>query len=266
MSAGEKPKIEPRSLTQEQADAFYHHFRPEIAVITGGEPLLKFDVVKMIARSAAAYGGAVALLTNGSLITDRIIEEYNGLNEKAFYQISLDGTEQYHDYLRQRTGAFQEAVRAIDLCSATRLTKVRMTVTSDNFSQIPFIIQLLDQFGRNNIVLVMRPVRYTGRAIDNWPILSNGIIGDLDQFGDLSRFICVEKVNTPDKCGMGIDTIIVEPQGDIYPCYHVLYKPDYKMGNFFDDYLNLSVRMDFANYQGRCYVKEVLGFGLPPKG
>jgi uncharacterized protein len=76
----------------------------------GGEPLLALPIVEEIqgyafdlARRHAAIHFAGSMTTNGSLLTRRRFERLLGL-EVRDYQISLDGTQETHDSMRQRLG------------------------------------------------------------------------------------------------------------------------------------------------------------------
>ena len=258
MSAGEHSQVITKEFSEEEADRFYNFFKPDVVSATGGEPLLNQKLVKALAKSTAKYGGALELVTNGLLLTKELVEELNALNKNTFYQISLDGSKEYHDHLRGKDGAYDGAMKAIDLCSASgRLTKVRMTVTAQNFEQVPIMIRNLDKFKRNNIILVMRPVVVSGRAIKNKLQFGNIPFSDLDKFKDLPQNIQIETTDNIGKCGCGIDTIAIDPKGDIYPCCYLVFNPKYKMGDMFNDFKNLQEHKEFVNFGGSCYARHI---------
>ena len=258
MSAGEHEEVTPVNFTQDQSDTFYDFFKPDIVSATGGEPLLEIDLVKKLARSTSRYGGSLELVTNGLLLSEDIVKELNNLNDRTFYQISLDGNKEFHDSLRNLSGAYEEAIKAIDLASASgRPTKVRLTVTSENYEQIPEVIERLDEYQRENIHLVMRPIIISGRAKDNHLNFGNINFSDLDKLAENTRFIHVETTDNQGKCGCGIDTIAINPIGEIYPCCYMVFTPEYKMGNMFDNYEGLKEHPSFVNFGGDCYARSL---------
>ena len=256
MSAGEHSEVRTLKFTQEQADNFYGFFKPETVSATGGEPLLEYELVKTLARSTEKYGGALELVTNGLYLTKEKISELTGLNSKLFFQISLDGNENYHNELRQNKQAYESAIKAIDLCSQTdRLVKVRMTVTPFNQNQIPEVINLLDGYKKENIHLVMRPVIDSGRAKDNDLSFGNDFSGKLPSYDHLAKYIRVETTYNQDKCGCGRDTVAINPQGEIFPCCYMVFNPKYKMGNITENYKELQQNSEFTNFKGTCYAR-----------
>jgi sulfatase maturation enzyme AslB (radical SAM superfamily) len=180
------------------------------------------------------------------------------MNPKTFYQISLDGPESWHDYQRQRTGAFQRAMAAIATASASgRLTKVRMTVSDGNVNTISTLIKHLDALDRSNITLVMRPAVPSGRALENHIGLSDAYAyGALDAFKNEARVITVQTTDNMGKCGCGVDTVAIDPMGTLFPCTYFIFKPDYVMGRFGKIDLDLRRDVRFENYHGTCYARQ----------
>lgn len=256
LSAGEQ-SVETVPFSQKEADDFYGYFQPAVVSATGGEPLLEYELVKLLAKSTAKYGGSLELVTNGTLLSEGKVKTLNKLNEKTFYQISLDGNEVYHDTLRGRKGAYESALKAIDLCSSSgRTTKARMTVEKGNFYQVPEVINALDSLGRGNIRLVMRPVVVFGRAARNNLSFGEAPFESLESFRDLAQNIEVETTDNKGKCGCGQDTIAIDPKGDIYPCTYFVFRPEYRMGSFFGDFKEMAEHEEFVNAEGGCYARK----------
>ncbi len=80
-------------------------------VVTGGEPLLRPDLLEIVS-GAARLGYSVGIVTNGILLDEtraaKLLEA--GVRNVV---VSLDGPEEFHDWLRNRRGAFRLAVGAI---------------------------------------------------------------------------------------------------------------------------------------------------------
>ena len=253
LSAGEHPEVRTNIFTEEQADEFYGSIRPESVSATGGEPLVYPDLVRILARSTAKIGCALELVTSGLLLKKGLIKELNNLNDKTFYQISLDGTEEFHDHLRGKKGAYRKAMNAIKLCSESgRITKARMSVMPGNYNQIPEVIKTLDSFQRDNIQLVLRAALDAGRAHTNKLSFGSDYVQKLRQFIPLAKSI---KVSVTDRCGYCLDSLTIDPKGDIYPCCYFVFNPEYKMGHMSDP-KNLQTQPDFVNYTGKCFAVE----------
>ena len=85
--------------------------------LTGGEPLLKPDLAKIV--EAAADGCAVKLFTTGMGVSAERARELRGAGLFSV-SVSLDHwDEKVHDAGRRYPGAFREALRAIDVFLAT---------------------------------------------------------------------------------------------------------------------------------------------------
>ncbi len=64
-------------------------FSKPVIILTGGEPLLRSDIFDL-ARHGTAKGLRMVMATNGTLITDKTIEEMKGSGIQRV-SISLDG-------------------------------------------------------------------------------------------------------------------------------------------------------------------------------
>jgi MoaA/NifB/PqqE/SkfB family radical SAM enzyme len=80
--------------------------------ITGGEPLLRNDIVDII-NYIYSLGIFVALSTNGILFPEKIAK----INKLDSVTISLDGPEKIHDSIRGE-GSYNKAIQAIDMATA----------------------------------------------------------------------------------------------------------------------------------------------------
>ena len=256
LSAGEFSEAQ-MNFTSDTVDKFYSFFKPEIVSATGGEPLLFPDKTIMIARSTALYGGQIEIVTNGILLSEKLANMILEANPNTFFQISLDGLERYHNYLRNDTRAFKLALRAIKIASTLGvLVKVRLTATDQNFEQITGVINVLDSLESPNIRLVIRPVLSAGRALKNDLKITHDL-SEFDKFNYLSNAIKVETTDNSGKCGCGVDTITIDPFGDIYPCTYFVNMKEYRMGNIYQGFETLSENEEFKQFKGGCYARDL---------
>jgi len=135
-----------------------------ILILTGGEPLLRDDIFR-IASYGNEKGFRITMATNGTLVTSDIAKEM----KKAGVQrvsVSLDGaTPESHDNFRQVKGAFDAAVKGIDVLKAHGIPfQINTTVTAVNREELPEIHRLAVSLGAvaHHIFLLVP----TGRARD----------------------------------------------------------------------------------------------------
>jgi radical SAM protein with 4Fe4S-binding SPASM domain len=131
-------------------------------ILSGGEPLLRRDF-KNVAKAFDSVGMEVSLATNGTLITDEIVEFLGTLN-KVTLSISLDGGEVIHDRLRGQKGAHHHTMRAFELLKQAQINfDVNSTIFKGNLSEIPFLTKLSRDFDCNVRFSLLHP---NGRGED----------------------------------------------------------------------------------------------------
>lgn len=122
-------------------------YAPFILVLSGGEPLWRRDVFDL-ARRAKGKNMRVALATNGTLIDETMAQRIHdaGIERVA---ISLDGAEPVtHDTFRGHQGAFNAAIRGIEVLNELGVaTQVNTTVSRHNEHQLPEILKLAENLG-----------------------------------------------------------------------------------------------------------------------
>jgi radical SAM protein with 4Fe4S-binding SPASM domain len=119
-------------------------FRVPALLISGGEPLLRPDILEL-AEYATARGVRVSISTNGTLITDQIAERLHDIGV-SYVGVAIAGNEEVHDRVRGRSGAFRAAVGGIRRCRQAGVrVGVRFTATGDNIDCLPDILDLVEQ-------------------------------------------------------------------------------------------------------------------------
>ena len=125
--------------------------------ITGGEPMLHphfFELLEEIYKRGMFVD---ELNTNGYFINRQILDRMLQLNIRPTIKISFDGI-RHHDWLRNRKGAEQDALRAIKLCLERGFkVMVQTNVHRGNLDTLLETAKLLDSLG----VKSMRMIRTT---------------------------------------------------------------------------------------------------------
>ena len=121
-------------------------FGSPVILFSGGEPLMRPDLTRLI-RHAADRGMRAVISTNGTLITADKAAELKDLG-LSYVGISLDGLAEVNDRFRGVEGAFDLAVAGIKNCQAVGLkVGLRFTVNKRNATEIPAIFDLLEALG-----------------------------------------------------------------------------------------------------------------------
>lgn len=119
----------------------------ELLILTGGEPLLRRDLLAL-ARHAAARGLMVVVGTNGTLLKTQtaLVLKDSGVRGVG---ISLDSLEaRKHDAFRGIRGAWSKALRALDACLGAGLeVAVQTSVLPMNHEEVPRIAEFARERG-----------------------------------------------------------------------------------------------------------------------
>jgi heme d1 biosynthesis radical SAM protein NirJ len=133
-------------------------------ILSGGEPLSRFDFFPLAERARELGFRHLSLSTNGT----RVAENIDRLADLGFdyVGISLDGIGAMNDWFRGVDGAFDAALAGVRACKA-RGVKVglRFTITEDNAEMLPSMIDLCDSEGVDKFYL--SHLVYAGRGNKN---------------------------------------------------------------------------------------------------
>ncbi len=141
-----------------------HAFGVPVLILSGGEPLLRSDIFD-ISRRAKAMGFYVGLSTNGTLIDAHNIEAIAEVGYD-YVGVSIDGIRETHDRFRRRQGAFDASINGIRLCSDHGIkVGLRFTMTQDNSSELPLMLELMDEERIDKFYL--SHLNYAGRGNRN---------------------------------------------------------------------------------------------------
>jgi len=137
----------PDELSTEEVKAVIDDlgaFGAPVILFSGGEPLLRPDILELIAH-AQGRGIRAVLSTNGTLLYPSLVRELAGLG-LSYVGISIDGPEHVHDRFRGKKGAFQEALRGLRACREAGLrVGIRVTLTRYNFPYLEEIFRLVEE-------------------------------------------------------------------------------------------------------------------------
>ena len=120
---------------------------PTEIIIAGGEPLLTERTFHVLER-ASARNMQTLMATNGFLIDEKVASKLAQAGLKIA-NISLDGFDHTHDKIRNRPGAYNLVMRAIEsLYNAGIVVRICTVIMDDNLEQITGLVDFLAKDGR----------------------------------------------------------------------------------------------------------------------
>lgn len=157
----------PGELSHEQAMGVLDDlagFGIPALILSGGEPLSRFDFFPLAERARELGFRHLSLSTNGT----KVAENIDRLADLSFdyVGISLDGIGQMNDWFRGVDGAFDAALAGVRACKAKGVkVGLRFTITEDNADMLPAMIDLCDAEGVDKFYL--SHLVYAGRGNKN---------------------------------------------------------------------------------------------------
>lgn len=115
--------------------------------ITGGEPLVRKDIWQLIDRILSYKMVIGKFYTNGWMLNESVLDEFESRNLKPQISISFDGVG-WHDWMRGVSGAESAALRALKLCYDRGFkTDVEMCIHRGNQDTLPQTIEAMRSVG-----------------------------------------------------------------------------------------------------------------------
>ncbi len=118
-----------------------------VIILTGGEPLLREDIFELT-RYGAKKGFRMVMATNGTLMTEENTNEMK-ISGIQRISVSLDGPDkETHDSFRKVKGAFEGALRGIEIAKRVGLPfQINTTVTKMNLHLLEDMLRLAVALG-----------------------------------------------------------------------------------------------------------------------
>lgn len=209
--------------------------RPQKVVFTGGEPLLREDILDLLRglRDADPEHHILRCLnTNGHLVTPELARDLVGLADEV--RVSLDALPARNDALRG-AGNFDAAVRALEYYYAVGFEpKVLVTLTSASLPDLEELLCFL--IGKKITRINLNGFRPIGRGKGHWEWQAD----PKEVRGAMRRAWerCLpgqpaprEPAEPETQCHCGVGSFLnILPNGDVFPC-HVLVDREFRCGN-----------------------------------
>ena len=211
-------------------------------IFTGGEPLLREDLVDLVAYSQNMVTG---LITNGRLLTKDTVSNLERA-ELDHIQITVEGFKETHNRM-VCSDAWDETIQGLkNTLASTMFMLTNTTLTAWNADEVPDLLEFLSKLGLQRIAL--NSIIKTGRAEDaKYGLEPAELSTHLQIIKDKAMDLGLELVwYTPtrrcdfDPLSMGLGlkmcsaariNVTVEPDGRVIPCQSWFES----MGNMLED-------------------------------
>lgn len=221
----------------------------------GGEPLLRFDLIRDIVAHAyrrtpeTSAPIRIGITTNGTLVSPEILDYVadQGIN----LCFSIDGPEDVHNRNRCRrngSGSFAEVVRNLELAiQRLGVVEVNAVVGPDTLADVPRTIDFLTDLGVR--VIHLSPdikATWPSEACDRFDNIyrqaaeqyitcyQRGIEIALNLIDSKAILFVKGGYSASDTCAMGDGEWGVAPSGNLYPCERFIGEdddPTFSLGN-----------------------------------
>lgn len=228
----------PDEMTTEDFETIWPEMvaiRPQKVMFTGGEPLLRSDILDLLRglRDADPEHSILRCLnSNGHLVTSKLASELVGLADEV--RVSLDALPKRNDSLRGK-GNFEAAVQTLKTYYAVGFEpKVLVTVTTQSLPDLEDLLCFLIEMKITRINLnTFRPIG-RGRGHRQWYVNPAEVRGSVRRAWTRSYPDQPPPPPPPvpkfrKNCGVG-SFLNIMPNGDVFPC-HVLTNPEFRCGN-----------------------------------
>jgi uncharacterized protein len=257
----------------------------------GGEPLLRFDLIKSITRYADQKAGEFDknvnynVTTNGTLLTDEVIDFLARHNVHTL--LSIDGRREIHDENRvypDGSGSFDRISRGLaKLKEKTDRFSILSVVNNFETSQEEIAQFFLDMGCRTfGIALALSPDGEpdAGGGVDKFNrqfeemvqyFLDRGLLSREKPPVDFSKVFrrLENKTRKETDCKGAYGRLSVEPDGNILPCENFIGNPTFYMGNVLTgikkDHQKTFKKMRAANNRTcrACWARHLCGGWCP---
>jgi radical SAM protein with 4Fe4S-binding SPASM domain len=198
-------------------------------IFTGGEPLLREDLVDLVRYARNMVTG---LVTNGRLLTGETVSALDKA-ELDHVQITIEGLKETHNAM-VCSDAWDETVQGIKNCiDSSIFTLTNTTLTTRNVNEVPDLLEMLSSMGLKRFAL--NSIIKTGRAEDaEYGLTPEELKVHLEKIKDRALELGMEIVwYTPTRrcdfdplsLGLGLKmcsaariNVTVEPDGRVIPC------------------------------------------------
>lgn len=187
----------------------------EQITFTGGEPLIRKDIFKILEYTKNNFSGELGIMTNGVLINEKNVDKLTSLVK--IYDISLDGyNRKTCDFIRG-DGVYNSVIRSISLLQSRGIKDISlsMVIVEQTREHLKDFYKLCKELSVQPVPRIFSPI---GRGKENVKAL--GLKGEVNLEDKVNRHSKKEKFDGLDicTCGGGFDELYIDYDGNMGPC------------------------------------------------
>lgn len=255
-------------------------------IITGGEPLLKEDILDLIAF-CSRIGYKISLQTNAFLIDEELAKKLAdaGLWRACISLYSLKP--EIHDFLHGREGVYERALKAIDYLAKFAPgvgINIQTIIMDINLEEIVKMAEWVEKDERLDYILYLAPMLPFGAVKDEfwynknnyrfmWPqdsVRVNLILDELinkksyfkkianivPQLQIFKRYFSQSFIHNDIKCTLGLRDINIDPEGNLFLCFSQPAIGNIQRNNLHDIWMSKGakeVRLQMNHCREKCH-------------
>lgn len=203
----------------------------EYVTITGGEPLVRDDILEIAEYAKETLGISLQLMSNATLINennaDRLLELFDD------FSFSLDGADEESCSAVRGKGVFGRAMKAITLMKEKGMKHFSLSLTEvkQNKNCVDDFIRLTEEMGAEPVI---RNFDVIGRAKEHLELLPDDVdsayLPFLPPYPEGKDYFPPNDMPMCISCGAMEKKVAIGYDGTIYPCISMLH-PQFKIGN-----------------------------------
>ena len=235
----------------------------------GGEPLMKFEdnytffrkIKNLCIEKEKTF--ITSIVTNGSLITNSRLEFLKEINCQTI-QITLDGEKDSHNKRRidcTQNGTFEKVIEGIKKVleyDGLNNPVIRINIDKENVSSIKNLIKYLHEQNLNKCTIDFGIIRDLNSTMTyNEKRFTDNEIGDVlfGLWNELNKYGFNYSKNPIKRslyCGSYSNTTYsIYPNGDLYKCWEMTGKEEFKIGQLNDNGVLENVQQHFFEWMNR---------------
>lgn len=194
---------------------------PKGIIFTGGEPLMRNDMIKLLRYAKSKFKGQIILATNAILINEDniepIIENITGIS------ISIDGYNEESCRKVRGNNVFREVISKIEMLKEHGLENISISAIYTKYMEghEKDFIELCEKYEAKPII---RNLFLTGRAdLNEYELMPSNYIERLVQ----------ERGVSCRHCRAGEREMFIDVNADVFPC-PLLQSAEFRCGNLLD--------------------------------
>jgi MoaA/NifB/PqqE/SkfB family radical SAM enzyme len=229
------PRDDSRNLKPADYRRYVEELRPCVVQISGGEPLMRDDVVEIVRNIKSDTGVPYTILvSNWSLMNEELYRELRAAGVDQF-SVSLDFPDERHDDFRLHPGLYEHLRRTVPRLAALGHDDIVLNtcITSENLLEIPAIADRAHEWGVNICFSSYSPrrtgcrdyflndpdqldtLRWELERVESRRDKTNWIVNAPTTLRAMRRYF--ENAGTPG-CKAGLRFLVVTSDGALQPC------------------------------------------------